>query len=154
MLNCIYRYLLFFYKNYNVTFIQDGLSCINEGNLYYELPNQVENIDEEIYIAAKENDMPYGIRDGVLTDEISLVELKNDNINIRISPTGEKLLTSENLAEYTKITEDEVDFLYIEKSQKVIFIKEGKSKKLLVTLIGEIFGMKEEVLAIAKGLLQ
>lgn len=131
---------------------------LKEGTLYYELPDHVENIDEEIYMEAKENNMPYGVRDGILTDKISSVELKYDFINIRINSTGEKLLTSENLAEYTKIREDGVDFLYSEEFQTVIFIKEGHSKKLRVTihyaLIGENLGMKEELLSIAKSLLQ
>ncbi len=126
---------------------------LKEGTLRYELPAHEENIDEELYREAKENNMPYGVRTGVLTDDISIVELRYDIINISIQSTGKRLLTSENLAEYTKITEDGVDFLYNEKFQKVYFIKEDHSKKLLVNITGENLGMKEELLAIAKSLL-
>lgn len=135
---------------------------------YYPQHNvdEIPALAEEMYAEARKSDVKYIERDGVLSSEISTVELwygnknKNDDqgVRIRISSVNEEMLTSENLEGYTRITADGIDFLYSEESQNVYFIKEDNTNKLLVSITFTLNTVgapieKEDLLTIAKKLL-
>lgn len=136
----------------------------SEGTIYYESPHaEIEFIAEEMYKEAKKNGLEYITQEGTLSSSLNFVELKYkinesdfDNITIRVSPTEGTMYTSENLEEYTKLTEQGNDFLYNKEIQKVLFIVEDNTQKMLVEvyihLLDENFDEKKELLPITLSL--
>lgn len=136
-----------------------------EGSIYYESPEaDTESIAEKIYNEAKKNDLNYIVQEGTLSSKVNFVELKyktNESsfggVTILLNPTDETMYTSENLEEYVKLSDQETEFLYSKKKQKVLFLVEGKGQKILVTVsidvLDENFDVKKELLPIALSLL-
>lgn len=132
---------------------------------YHEVED-VAAIAEELYLEAKENQVEFIEKPGVVSSEISEVSLnyrgkseENDQgVQIIIRTANEGISTTEDLAGYVKVTEEGIDFLVNEEGQNLYFVKGDGSKKLLVHVRLTFHSVegpvkKEEVLAIAKSLL-
>ncbi|KAA0964876.1 hypothetical protein FQ087_00660 [Sporosarcina sp. ANT_H38] len=152
--------------------LNDNLLNIYEltnGEISYYPQHDVEDIAtiaEEMYSKAKENNVEYIEKEGVLSSDISYVGLNysskseenHQGVQLTIYPANEGTLTTENLDGYTQLTEAGVDFLFSEESQRIYFIKEDKANKLLVSITFTFFEVgttveKEELISIAKSLL-
>ncbi|WP_102274671.1 hypothetical protein [Cytobacillus massiliigabonensis] len=115
---------------------------LKTGTMYYDIPKSDVNLSEEMYKEAKEKNLEYIIKDGILTTDISSIILHYEskvmnleegrNIQMMISPAKGAMLTTGNLAGYTQLTEAGTDFLYGD--HKIYFIKEDGSKKFLITI--------------------
>ncbi|MED3551154.1 hypothetical protein [Cytobacillus praedii] len=120
--------------------LRDNNLVFTSGFIYYETPDTDEKIAEEMYEEAKKNNLKFIVKDGVLPSNISILDLRYENkslekgqsIQIIIRPGGEQMLTTENLAGYTQLTEDGADIVYGD--HKIYFIKEDGSKKFLVSI--------------------
>ena len=131
---------------------------LTEGTVSYDpLPRdhdvaKREAMNKELYEEAKEKNLPYITKDGTLTSEISYVNLGYNNkhpesyqrVTIDISPVGKEMITNENFEGFTKVKIDGRDILYSEEGQRVLFIKEEKSKKFLVSIRGSVTGFNFE----------
>lgn len=144
---------------------------LTEGSIAYYPQEEVENIAaiaEKMYLEAKENQVNYIEKPGVLSSEISRVFLSYANknkenyqgVHIMIYSADEEMITTRDLAGYTKVTEEGIDFLVNEEEQNLYFIKEDGSRNLLVNVrltfrsVAEGPVKKEELLTIAKSLLK
>lgn len=121
--------------------IQSDL-VLKAGTMYYDVPKSNVNLSEEMYKEAKEKNLEYIIKDGILTTDISSIILNYESkvmnveegrkIQMMISPAKGEMLTTENLAGYTQLTEDGTNFLYGD--HRIYFIKENGSKKFLISI--------------------
>lgn len=118
---------------------------LKDGSIMYYPQHKVEDvaaIAEEMYLEAKGNQVKFVEKQGVLSSEISRVFLSYENnskenyqgVQIMIDPVNEEMITTEDLAGYERITEGGIDFLINEGDQKLYFVKEDGSKKLLVNV--------------------
>lgn len=93
-----------------------------------------------MYREAKKKNLSYIDKGGKLTSNVSSISLnyegssKNNyqGVQINIDLVSEEMLTTENLAGYTQLTEAGTDFLYGD--HRIYFIKEDGPKKYLVSI--------------------
>lgn len=121
-----------------------GELVLKSGKIYYEIPSSNADLAEEMYREAKENNLEYIVKDGILTADISQFELhyeskiisieEGQSISFYIQPIKERMLTTVDLEGSKKITEDGIDFLYNPNHHGINFIKEYGSKKFLITI--------------------
>lgn len=115
---------------------------LTSGTVYYEIPSSDVNLASEMYKEAKRNNLEFIVRDGVLTTDISDIDLRYENksfenqqsVQMTIRPDKEVMLTTGNLSGYTQFTEDGIDFLYSKESHHIYFIKEDNSQKFLISI--------------------
>lgn len=124
--------------------LKDGLQnkyALEEGTIYYEGPDdEVLELAEKMYKEAKEKNLDYIEKEGKLTSDISEVNLRYESksneeyssLQITIEPVKESMHTTENLAGYTQMTEDGIDFLYSKELHHIYFVKEDNSRKFLI----------------------
>ncbi|MFE8695563.1 hypothetical protein ACFYKT_04220 [Cytobacillus sp. FJAT-53684] len=120
--------------------IQSDL-VLKTGTMSYKIPESNIHLAEEMYKEAKEKNLDYIAKDGVLTTEVSSISLHYESkvmnfnegrsIQMIINP-GVKMITAGTLPDYTQLTEDGIDFLYGE--HRIYFIKEAASQKLLISI--------------------
>lgn len=146
--------------------IQSDL-VLKTGTMFYKIPESNIHLAEEMYKEAKEKNLDYIAKDGVLTADISSISLQYESkvmdfnegrsIQMIINP-GVKMITTRNLSDYTQLTENGIDFLYGD--HMIYFIKEDDSRKFLISISTswreagfDEDEEKEALLAIAKTIL-
>ena len=147
-----------------------GENSLFEGSIYYKQPNEPMEEKEQRYKAmyeeAKQQNVPYIVADGDLTQQFSWLSLtykyEQYTTQIMFYPSINTILhnpnnKNKNESNYRKITEQGIEFLYNASWHQLTFVKEEGAKKFVVSINGTMLTNEEpnpeQLMVIARKLL-